>query len=86
MVKELEIKVMNNPSHRDMPFKLQVISNNEKDAISMRLMDGTGRLIEHRQSLRSGQTVEIGSVHIQGMYYAEFVQGGQRKVVKLIKE
>jgi hypothetical protein len=85
-VSALEVKVMNNPSVSNVPFRLKVVSNNEVDAIQMRVMDGTGKPIEYKSALRNGQTVEIGRTYVQGMYFVEVLQGNQRKMVKLVKQ
>lgn len=82
----LDVKVMNNPSVSNVPFRLKVVSDNEKDAIQMRIMDGTGRPIEFKPGITNGQTVEIGRAYVQGMYFVEVLQGKQRKVVKLVKQ
>jgi len=35
--------------------------------------------------LRDGQNLIIGSKYYQGIYFAELIQGDQRKVVRLLK-
>jgi hypothetical protein len=83
---QLEVQVRNNPSYRSSAFALTLFSPNRRDAIGLRVMDATGRLITQKQNLRAGQTIEIGEGYVQGFYFAEVMQGRVRKVVKLVKQ
>lgn len=84
--KALDIIVMNNPSPGGEPFRLKVVSNIHTDDIRMRIMDAAGKPMANKPGLRHGQTVEIGTTYLPGIYYAEVRQGTQRKLVKLIKQ
>lgn len=84
---ELQIRLMNNnPSQPNVPFRLHILSNNTSDLMSLRVLDATGKLIENRQYIRSGQTIEIGATYRKGVYLVEARQGQQHKVIKLIKQ
>jgi hypothetical protein len=76
------VKVLGNPSAT--AFKLKLESNDLKQKISMRVVDETGRVIEVKQNLAAGQIVELTS-YKQGLYFAELVQGDQRRIVRLVK-
>lgn len=81
--KNFNVKVLGNPTFSY--FKLKLESNKVNEKITMRIVDVNGRLIEVKQNLLSGQLIELGSRYNQGVYFAEVIQGDQRKVVKLIK-
>jgi hypothetical protein len=80
---ELEVTVMPNPSTHQ--FTIVVKSNNLTTPIQMQVADMSGRATEIRRGLMPGQTIIVGSNYRQGVYLAEFVQGNNRKTVKLIK-
>ena len=53
--------------------------------VSLRVMDGTGRVVDAKSKIGANSTIQIGHNYSSGTYYAELIQGGQRKVVQLIK-
>ncbi|MBL0884594.1 MAG: T9SS type A sorting domain-containing protein, partial [Chitinophagaceae bacterium] len=78
----LKVTVMPNPSASVFTIKLQ----SKYDApVQMRITDATGRAVESRANLGANSTVQVGASFISGTYYAEFIQGSQRKVVQLMK-
>lgn len=78
----LKVTVMPNPSASVFTIKLQ----SKYDApVQMRITDATGRAVESRANLGANSTVQVGASFMSGTYYAEFIQGNQRKVVQLIK-
>lgn len=83
-VTALDVKLMNNPSVSNVPFRLKVVSND--GGIQMRVLGGTGKPIEYKPNLRNGHTAEIGITYVQGIYFVAVLQGSQRKMVKLIKQ
>jgi hypothetical protein len=85
-ITELDLQVVTNPARGHVPFKLRVTSNNMKDGISLRVMNGAGKVVTHKQSIRPGQTFDVGASYLPGMYFAEVLQGQKRKVVKLLKQ
>ena len=50
----------------------------------LRVMDISGRIIETK-NVASNQSVRIGDNYRAGMYFAEILQGNERKIVKLVK-
>jgi hypothetical protein len=78
----LQVTVMPNPSSTS--FKLQLHSR-YTTPVDMRVMDSRGRVVESKQHLGANGTVEVGWGYAGGTYFAEFVQGNQRKTVQLIK-
>jgi trimeric autotransporter adhesin len=78
---KLAIVAMPNPSAKS--FSLNVIGNGNSQLI-LRVMDISGRIIEVR-NVSSGQTIKIGENYRTGMYFAEVLQGKERKIVKLVK-
>jgi hypothetical protein len=77
------VKVLGNPSFST--FRLKLESNDMVGKITVKVVDVNGRLMEVQQNLNAGQVIEIGRKYNQGTYFAEVMQGEQRKVVKLIK-
>jgi hypothetical protein len=62
-----------------------LISGNNNEAISLKVTDLMGRIIETKTNLAVGQTLRIGDVYRQGVYFAELRQGDKIKLIKLIK-
>ena len=78
----LTIKVSPNPSTYS--FRI-AIGGGSKEPLKMRLTDVMGRLVEERRGLLPNSLVEIGQQLKPGTYLAEFYQGEERVVVKLVK-
>ncbi len=79
---ELKVTVMPNPSTTFFTLKLE---SKYATPVDMRVMDGNGRVIDAKSKIGSNSTIQIGSNYSSGTYYAELIQGTQRKVVQLIK-
>ncbi len=79
---ELKITVMPNPSTTYFTLKLE---SKYATPVNMRVMDGRGRVIDAKSQIGSNSTIQIGHNYSSGTYYAELIQGTQRKVVQLIK-
>jgi hypothetical protein len=79
---ELKVTVMPNPSTTYFTLKLE---SKYQTPVELRVMDGTGRVVDAKSKLGSNSTVQIGHNYSSGTYYAELIQGTQRKVVQLIK-
>ena len=77
----IAINVMPNPSAGN--FTLRVIGNENEPTI-FKVLDITGRIVE-RKTVKANQTFEFGENYRAGIYFAEIVQGEERKVVKLVK-
>ena len=77
----LAINVMPNPSAKS--FTLNIVVSNDAP-IALKVVDISGRVIE-RKTLAANQTIKIGDHYRPGMYFAEILQGNERKIVKLVK-
>jgi hypothetical protein len=82
ITKEFDARVLPNPSGT---FFTLLISGNNNEAISLKVTDLMGRIIETKTNLAVGQTLRIGDVYRQGVYFAELRQGDKIKLIKLIK-
>ncbi|MEO7489993.1 MAG: T9SS type A sorting domain-containing protein, partial [Ferruginibacter sp.] len=76
-------KVLPNPSHNQFTFLFTSPSN---EVIKMNVLDYNGRLIEQSKSISPKQLLQIGQQYRPGVYYAEFIQGSEKIIIKLIKE
>ncbi len=79
---ELEITVMPNPSHQHFTLQLKSAGNT---TMSMQVTDATGRAIESKQNIQANQTMVIGDAYKPGIYFATFIQGKNKKVLRLVK-
>ena len=70
-----------NPSHGN--FTLQVQTTG-KEQVSLHIRDQYGRLVTTHPNLGGNASVTVGGL-AAGTYFAEVVQGKERKVVKLVK-
>jgi hypothetical protein len=78
---KLAIVAMPNPSAKG--FILNV-TGDAGSQLMLRVIDISGRIIETK-NVTSNQSTRIGDNYRAGMYFAEVVQGNERKIVKLIK-
>jgi hypothetical protein len=78
---KLTIVAMPNPSAKG--FVLNV-TGDAGLLLMLRVMDISGRIIETK-NITSNQTLRIGDNYRAGMYFAEILQGNERKIVKLVK-
>lgn len=81
VVKELLVSVLPNPSASH--FNLVLQSKNQK-AITLRVLDALGRVVETRSNLGAG-TIQLGSYYKAGVYQVEVMQGNERVAVSLVK-
>jgi hypothetical protein len=79
---ELKVTVMPNPSTTYFTLKLE---SKYQTPVELRVMDGSGRVVDAKSKLGSNSSVQIGHNYSSGTYYAELIQGTTRKVVQLIK-
>jgi hypothetical protein len=79
---ELGLKVLPNPSSSR--FILQ-LTGNSASAVSLRITDLLGRVVESRTGLQAGQSVQVGASYRPGVYIAEITQGTTVRQIKLIK-
>ncbi len=78
------VKASPNPS-KDF-FSLTIISDNRMEGITLRVIDFQGRVMETRNGLRSGQTIQVGNNLRPGTYLIETVQGTDRRSQTIIKQ
>lgn len=83
VAEKLTVKVSPNPSATSFTF---IISSKNKQKVSVQIMDGAGRMMEANNNAPIEATFRMGEKLISGMYYAVFIQGQERVVVKLIKQ
>ena len=65
-------------------FRLKMESKSDLP-ISLIVLDVTGRVMDAKSKLAANSSVLIGQNYHAGTYFAEMIQGKQRKVVQLIK-
>jgi hypothetical protein len=80
---EFNVKVFNNPTET---FFQLMVESNSAEKITLRIFDVAGRTIENKQTVDIGKIITVGSSYFNGVYFAEIIQGVNRKVVKLIKQ
>lgn len=80
--KAFDVKISPNPSVTS--FKL-IVQSQSTEAINIRLLDMSGRVLSAVNNVRRNETLTVGTEFTKGTYFAEVVQGTNRKVVKLIK-
>lgn len=78
----LTVDVLPNPSSSY--FTLQIRSTNDAP-VTVRITDQAGRVVYMQQGVAAISNVKAGQELKTGVYFAEVVQGGERKVVKLVK-
>jgi hypothetical protein len=81
-VNSLEVTVAPNPSSYH--FTL-VIKSNNKETLSLRVADATGRTIERKSGIAPNSTFQLGHVYQPGIYIVEIMQGNERRILKLVK-
>jgi hypothetical protein len=81
-VEGLQVQVGPNPTINQFTV---TVSSNESAAITMRVSDASGRMVDLKPGITPNSTVTIGANYKSGMYYLEVIQGNTRKMVKLMK-
>ncbi|MEI9808752.1 MAG: DUF4082 domain-containing protein [Bacteroidota bacterium] len=79
---QLDIRVMPNPG---IDYFNITIKGSGKDPVSIRILDIFGQVVEKYEKINTSAVLRVGHGWTGGTYFAEVIQGGQRKVVKLIK-
>jgi hypothetical protein len=79
----LSLSVRPNPSASY--FMLQINGAANAGKISLRVTDILGRVVEQRNNVQAGSTIQIGSAYRKGIYIAELLQGTNREQIKLVK-
>jgi len=78
----LGAEVIPNPSSTF--FNLAISGRNDLP-VTIKIMDIFGRVIERHERIAANTVLKIGSRWTNGSYYAEIIQGDQRKIVKILK-
>jgi hypothetical protein len=78
----LQAEVMPNPSSTF--FNLAIRGSNNLP-VTIKIMDIFGRVVERHDRIAANAVLKIGSRWINGSYYAEIIQGDQRKIIKILK-
>ena len=78
------VQVYPNPSSSYFTINIEASDNKEK--ISVRLIDVAGRVVEVRNNLTGDQVLKIGTNLKAGLYIAEIRQGNSSKQIKLLKQ
>lgn len=76
------VNVSSNPTRTQ--FRLQVESS-DKEKLIVQISDVHGRIIERIGGKLPLQAIHFGNHYRPGIYFAQIIQGGNRKTVKLIK-
>ncbi len=79
---ELNVVVMPNPSTTYFTLKFE---SKYSTPLTLRVMDANGRVVDAKSKVAANSTLQIGANYASGTYYAEIMQGTNRKVVQLIK-
>jgi predicted NAD/FAD-dependent oxidoreductase len=66
-------------------FSLTVKSDDKYTDINIRIIDAFGRTVEVFKSVTVGRTVLFGDKYANGTYYAEVVQGRDKKMIPMVK-
>jgi hypothetical protein len=78
-----ELKASPNPAPSS--FTVRITSDNRTAKMVLRVTDISGRTVQTFTNLSAGITLKIGSSYQAGVYFAEVIQGGNRKQIKLVK-
>lgn len=78
----LAVKVLPNPSTT--VFTL-LVNSQRTERIVVRVLDVQGRVLEQQISNGQNQPVKVGEGFRPGIYFAEIIQGNERKLIKLLK-
>jgi hypothetical protein len=81
-ISSLTVTASPNPS-ADL-FTLQIQSA-DNTPVAVRISDASGRYMSMRQGVPSNSRIQVGGGLKAGLYFAEVIQGKERKVVKLLK-
>jgi hypothetical protein len=77
-----DVHVMPNPSSTG--FTL-IIDGDNKSPATIRVLNIFGQVVEKHEKIASHTAIRLGGTWTGGIYFAEIVQGDQRKLVKMIK-
>jgi hypothetical protein len=78
----LSVNIQPNPSTNNFTI---MISSNDDNPVRVKVTDMFGRVIETHDKVTSAGMLKLGQNWTSGVYFAEVVQGEQRKLIKMIK-
>jgi hypothetical protein len=78
----MQVRATPNPSSNE--FTLSVVGSDQKPA-TLRVTDMLGRIVEARSGIRTGAVQRIGAAWRPGIYFAEIVQGNNKRTIRLVK-
>jgi hypothetical protein len=79
---KLKVSVAPNPTSTHFTFRLH---SEIETPVSIRIVNSTGQVMESANKVNANSTVQMGGKLINGMYFAEFTQGSDRQVIKVMK-
>lgn len=82
-VVKLDANIYPNPSTGY--FTIQVNSGDRTTNVSVRIMDAFGRAVQVLNNVPLEKAITFGEKLASGAYYAEVIQGEQRKMIQLVK-
>ena len=74
--------VFPNPSSNYFNVKIE---SDKDEAVNLRVMDASGRLIEEKKNMAPSQIVKFGERYINGVYLVEIIRGANRKTLRVVK-
>lgn len=78
----LKVTVMPNPSTTYFTLKVE---SKYPSAVNLRVLDVNGRVVDAKSNISPNSTFRLGANYQTGTYFAEMIQGKNRKVVQLLK-
>ena len=79
---KLGVVVMPNPGSVFFDMAIRSVNVN---LVSVRIFDISGRVLEQHEKITPNTVLRLGQKWKSGTYFAEVIQGDQRKIVKIIK-
>lgn len=79
---DLKVTVLPNPSTTFFTLKFE---SRLEAPVTLRVMDASGRVVDAKSKISGNSTLQVGHNYSSGTYFAEIVQGNQRRVIQLIK-
>ena len=80
---KLELVAYPNPGNKH--FTIQVKSFDLTTKLTMQVFDQYGRLLDKRENLIAGSTIQLGELYRAGVYFVRITQGIKHSEVKLVK-
>jgi hypothetical protein len=77
-----QVQVTPNPASGFFVVKL---SSPVNSPVLLRITDYLGRIVESRGNVSANGTVRVGYGYQPGMYIAEFIQGGAKEAIRIVK-